>query len=235
MRARNAYLIIRLSRMYRYILEHQGGAVLVEFAIAANILIMMNIFAYDFASYYRMSEQVKHGTQFIQTNLANDADHALTKTNLESQVTYLNAVTGLDDFSRNGALALMGVIPYYSGTTKSWSLLVCWSWSSNPKLKPVPDQGTFLPPDHYRVGPWIPGSGVSANLALVVVETVQSNPRLFDVSLVPEMTTQTFIAPVRYAQGQKLNLHLYNYLGSASLNNATVREPNPSNAIACQR
>lgn len=225
------WLHVQAGRTY----VNDKGAVLVEFAIIANILIVMNILTYDFAAYYRLSQQIKHGAQFIHTILTNDADHTLMTADLEKQIDYLKAVTGLPDMIEKGALIVIDVMPYRETASAKWSLLVCWSWSSNPAKQMPPAQGTILSSRDYDADPWAPESGVSAGAALVIVEVLSSNSRLLDISLVPATTTQHYIGPVRYQLNGTHNLHLYAVLGGPSLNDSTKMEPAPSNAIACQR
>jgi Flp pilus assembly protein TadG len=227
-----------ISRLYVgrcRIFNELRGAALVEFAIAANLLIVINILTFDFANYYRLSEQVKHATQFIQTVLANDRDHKLTVASLEQQRLYISAVTGNADFNSTGTLIAIDAMPLYSPASKQWSLIVCWSWSSNPNVKAPPAIGSQLSSAEYPVAPWISPAATIANSALLIVETHFKNIRFFTTSLIPDMSTQHMIGPIRYAANLPINLMLYDVDGGRLLNNSTVQELTGAKSILCRR
>lgn len=211
------------------------GAALVEFAIVANLLIALTILTYDFASYFRLSEQVKHATQFVHMTLVNDADHKLTISNLQQRLLYISAVTGDPDFGATNAMVAIDAMPLLIPASKRWSLIVCWSWSSNPTLISPPVIGSTLPSDAYPVEPWISPKAESASSALLILETYAKTPRLFDVSLLPEMTMQRSVGPVRYAASTPLNLMLYQTEGGGLINDAVTQENTGAKAILCQR
>lgn len=225
---------ISRHNVFQNLVFQQRGAALVEFAIIANILIIINIIIYDLTSYFRNAERARHATQFAHTVLINDVDHRINTSDLDRAVTRIKTVLDMPEFDTQSGVVVTGLMPFFDNTTRKWVFVVCWSWSSNLAVRSGWRIGSLLPPTRLDIVPWIPSSGLVAGSALVMFETRITNSYLFDISLAPQQQEISIIGPVRAAAGTPTNLYLTTMTGEI-LNDSTRRDPNAGNAIVCRR
>ena len=220
---------IRIDELER----DQRGAVLVEFAIIIPIIIMVNILVFDLSTYFRVSERSQHAAHMIHKILVNDPDHTMVLDNLERFEQYHAMIIGQNYVSADAALLVIDAMPL--NLNGSWSLVVCWSWSSNPSVYPPPVPGSKIFNAEYAVDPWIPVSGLSASSAIIIVATRQIFRGLLGNSYLQRQTSQSAIGPVRYVPSLPINIILSRFPGGAVLNENQIRDPNSGNALLCQR
>ena len=212
-----------------------SGAVIVEFALIAPIIILINILIYDISTFYLLNERSQHATQSIYQLLTSDADHQIYDVDLVRADAYRSAVAGDFDGGSQAALVVVDAMPFYVNKSASWQFVVCWSWSSDPNVAAAPIIGSRLSPPQYQVNTWTPVSGLAASSAVLIVESHQIYPTLFGVHYLPRRSVQNSIGPIRYGNSLPINLLYSRYLGSPLLNDSMIRDPNASNAILCQR
>lgn len=217
------------------IIRQQRGVALVEFAIIANILIIINIIIFDLTSYFRHAERAQHATQFAHTVLVNDLDHRISTPDLERAVSHIKTVLDVPDFDTQNSVVVTNAMPFFGGATRGWLFVVCWSWSSNPDLRNAWPAGSILPQTDFDITPWIPANGRVSNSALLVIESRLTNRYLFDISVAPKQRDVSIIGPVRYTPDMPVNLYFSQNPGGVVLNDTTMRDRNAGNAILCMR
>lgn len=222
-----------MMRGFNYFKLQRSGAVLIEFALILPVIILINILIYDLGSYYRLSETSKHAAQVIQRIISSESDHRVTLGDLDRYAQYHRLVAGHLSEATSTALVVIDTMPLYSN--KSWSFIVCWSWSSDPAVMTPPPIGLPLSAQNYPVDPWLPTNGFVASSAIIIVETHQKFDPLMGVEYLPKSNRQSAIGPVRYSQNLPINILLQNFTGGTVLNDDKVRDPNAANAILCQR
>lgn len=230
------YLRALFDRITRHdIVLHQRGVALVEFAIIANILIIINIIIYDLTSYFRHAERARHATQFAHTVLVNDTDHRISMSDLQRAADHVRTVLDVPDFDTKNSVIVTNAIPFFAGASQGWVFVVCWSWSSNPVVREAWPAGSILPQSDFDISPWIPANGRVANSALLMLEARLTNTYLFDISVAPKQRDVSMIGPIRYAPTTPVNLYLSQNPGGAIQNDTTIRDRNAGNAVLCLR
>jgi Flp pilus assembly protein TadG len=210
------------------------GAVIIEFALIAPIIILINILIYDLSTYYILSERSQHAAQAVHQLLTSDADHQIYEIDLLRADAYRTAVAGQLAVGSKAALVVIDAMPFYSNGG-GWQFVVCWSWTSDSNVAVPPTPGSRLPSSRYIVNPWVPASAFTASAAILIVETHQTYSTVLGVPYLPARNIQDNIGPVRYGPSLPLNLLYSKYPGSAVLNDSTITDPNASNAVLCKR
>ena len=219
-------VLMRLSR-------HQRGAVIVEFAIIAPIILLFNILVYDVGVIYLLRERSQHSGQVIHQILTSDADHSISIADLERMNAYRSAILDQSDNGIDTALVVIDAIPL--SINGGWNFFVCWSWSSNPSLERAPNKGTFLTIKRYHIGPWVPLSGTTSSFANLIVEVHEQLTGLLDLPIGPRRFSHKYEGPIRYVPNLPINLMLYEYPGGTIQNDKIKTDPGAGNALACRR
>lgn len=225
----------KLFRLCRDVGQNSKGAVLVEFAIIAPVMLLFNLIVYDLATLYQLHERSQHAAQMIHQILANDSDHTLSQIDLKRMTLYRDSVLDIPDAGIDAALVVIDAMPLFAKDAGNWQFVVCWSWSSNPVLRSAPQRGSFLPVDQYPVGPWAPAQGQSASFANLIVEAHERINSLLQMPLLPQDFSRKIEGPVHYVAAAPINLMLYDVSGGTLQNDQTRRDPNAANAILCRR